>query len=749
MSAGNGKFTPGSMLELFQIEVENQAGALNSKLLDLERNPHSISLIEPLMRAAHSIKGAARIVNHPLAVTVAHALEDVFVAAQNHDVTLGAHHIDVLLKGVDLLIRLSCLAEAEIVAGLDSMHRSEVDAMAAAIRALLAAEENGPASEPVASAAEPARAERSEREEASGQRVLRVNAANLDELMGLAGEALVESRWLRPFTHSLLRLKRRQAELGTTLDHLHETLRASEINERSAEYLRQAQQLALECRKSLAEQLVQLDQFDRRTSYLSQQIYHEASTSRMRPFSEGVSGMPRMVRDLARSLGKEVRLEISGLDTLVDRDILEKIEAPINHLLTNALDHGIESSAERLAVGKPAEGLISLKAHHSAGMLIITVSDDGMGVPLERLRQAVVERKLSSAELVASMSENELLEFLFLPKFSMKGEVTEISGRGVGLDVVLSAIQQVRGSIKTSSRAGKGTRFQLQLPLTLSVVQGLLVSISGEPYAFPLARIDRTLKLDAAEIFSLEGREYFLLDGERIGLVAAYQAFGLAQPGETAEKTYAVVVVSDRHNRFGVVVDQFLDERSLVVQALDPGLGKIKDISAATLMENGDPALIVDVDDLVRSIDKLVSTGHLDKMEQAHARTGAMAKRVLVVDDSFTVREVERKLLENSGYLVDVAVDGMDGWNAVRTGSYDLVVSDIDMPRMNGIELVSLIRKDQGLKNLPIMIVSYKDREEDRRNGLEAGANYYFTKGSFHNEALLEAVIDLIGEATQ
>jgi two-component system sensor histidine kinase and response regulator WspE len=155
------------------------------------------------------------------------------------------------------------------------------------------------------------------------------------------------------------------------------------------------------------------------------------------------------------------------------------------------------------------------------------------------------------------------------------------------------------------------------------------------------------------------------------------------------------------------------------------------------------------VDDLVRSIDKLVSTGHLDKMEQAHAKTGVAPKRILVVDDSFTVREVERKLLENSGYRVDVAVDGMDGWNAVRTGSYDLVVSDIDMPRMNGIELVGLIRKDQGLKNLPIMIVSYKDREEDRRNGLEAGANYYFTKGSFHNEALLEAVIDLIGDATQ
>jgi two-component system sensor histidine kinase and response regulator WspE len=744
--SGSGKYAPDSMLELFQTEVASQAGALSGKLLELERNPRSVSLLEPLMRAAHSIKGAARIVNHPMAVTVSHALEDVFVAAQNQDITLDAHNIDVLLKGVDTLVRLSRLPVEEITAE-ESSERARVEVMVTAIRAILSA---GTATEPeTAPDTKAVESVPAEREKTAGKRVLRVNAANLDELMGLAGEALVETRRLQPFTAALLRLKRRQTELGTVLDQLNETLRATEINERSADYLRQAQQLALECRKTLAEQLAQLEQFDRRTSYLTHQIYHQASASRMRPFSEGVSGMPRMIRDLARTLGKEVRLEIDGLETLVDRDILEKIESPLNHLLTNALDHGIEFSEERLAAGKPAEGIIRLEAHHSAGMLIITVSDDGMGIPLELLRRAVVEKKLSSAEMVASMSESELLEFLFLPKFSMKDVVTEISGRGVGLDVVLSAIQHVRGAIRIFNTAGRGTRFQLQLPLTLSVVQGLLVSISGEPYAFPLARIDRTLKLDATEIFSLEGREYFLMDGERIGLVAAYQVFGLSTPGEAPEETYAIVVISDRHNRFGVVVDRFLGERSLVVQALDPRLGKIKDISAATLMENGDPALVVDVDDLVRSIDKLVSSGHLNKMEQSHAKGETTTKRVLVVDDSFTVREVERKLLENSGYQVDVAVDGMDGWNAVRTGSYDLVVSDIDMPRMNGIELVNMIRKDQALKNLPVMIVSYKDREEDRRSGLEAGANYYFTKGSFHDEALLEAVIDLIGEAAQ
>lgn len=743
MSEGGVQFVPGSMLELFRVEVENQAAVLNSRLLELERNPNRISLIEPLMRAAHSIKGAARIVNHPLAVTVAHVLEDVFVAAQNRELGLEARHIDRLLQAVDLLSRLSLLPEDKLADGPDAALQAEVDAMAANVGALL---EEGGGPVPMAGDSEPASAER---EEGGGGRMLRVNAANLDELMGLAGEALVEARRLRPFTESMLRLKRRQGELATVLDHLHETLHAGTAGERSVEYLRQAQQLTLACRRTLAEQLALLDQFDRQTSYLTQRMYREVSASRMRPFADAVGRMQRMVRDLARSLGKEARLEIKGLETLVDRDVLEKIETPLNHLLTNAVDHGIESRDERLAVGKPSEGLIVLEARHSAGLLVITVSDDGMGVPLGKLRQTVIEKNLATADMVADMSEPELLEFLFLPAFSMKGEITEISGRGVGLDAVLSAIQEIRGSLRTFTKAGQGTRFQLHLPLTLSVVQGLLVGIGGEPYAIPLARVDRALKLETGDIFSLEGREYFLLDGERIGLVAACQVLGLADAGEAPGGALSVVVVSDRHNRFGVVVEKFLGERSLVVQALDPRLGKIQDVSAATLMEDGAPALILDIDDLVRSIDKLVSSGRLDRMERMPARAGAAAKRVLVVDDSLTVREVERKLLENHGYQVDVAVDGMDGWNAVRTGTYDLVVSDIDMPRLNGIELVGMIRGNSALRHLPIMIVSYKDREEDRRRGLEAGANYYFAKGSFHDEALLEAVVDLIGEAVQ
>jgi two-component system sensor histidine kinase and response regulator WspE len=251
------------------------------------------------------------------------------------------------------------------------------------------------------------------------------------------------------------------------------------------------------------------------------------------------------------------------------------------------------------------------------------------------------------------------------------------------------------------------------------------------------------------EIESLEGRQHFLLNDRQIGLAAAQQVLGGADPKNAPERL-SVVIIGDRirGHEYGLAVDRFCGIQELVVQPLDRRLGKIKDIEAGALLDDGSPLLIVDVEDLVRSVERLVSTGHLATMRYGEGADAIARKRILVVDDSLTVRELERKLLESGGYAVEVAVDGIDGWNAVRVGHFDLVVTDIDMPRMDGIELVSLIKKDARLHATPVMIVSYKDREEDRRRGLDAGADFYLTKGSFHDEVLLQAVIDLIGEAT-
>jgi len=297
-----------------------------------------------------------------------------------------------------------------------------------------------------------------------------------------------------------------------------------------------------------------------------------------------------------------------------------------------------------------------------------------------------------------------------------------------------------------TSRRGAGTQFQLQLPLTLSVVRALLVDIGGDAYAFPLAQIRRSVRLRRSAIELIEGRQHFRFDGRPAGLVGAWQLLG-GRPSTLDQDEISIVVLGDGASIYGLVVDRFLDERELVVQPLDARLGKVQDIAAGALMKDGAPALIVDVADLLRSVDKLAAGGGLDRLQRASAVVARPRKRVLVVDDSLTVRELERKLLDQHGYEVEAAVDGMDGWNAVRTGHFNLVVTDVDMPRMDGIELVKLIRKDPQLMSLPVMIVSYKDREDDHRRGLEAGADYYLTKGSFHDETLVQAVIDLIGRA--
>jgi two-component system sensor histidine kinase and response regulator WspE len=721
------------MLELFRLEVDTQGQVLTAGLLALERTPTAADKLEECMRAAHSLKGAARIVGEQAGVDLAHAMEDCFVAAQQGHIVLRHHQIDRLLRGVDLLARVGTAPEvSDEVTGFLADLKQAIDAPDAP---LAQAAESVSLAAPAAVAGE------------TVERVLRVTAENLNRLLGLTGESLVESRWLKPFADSLQRLKRMQHEASTALIMARESLLGQPLSQAADESLAAAQKNLLNGEHLLSERLAQLEIFDGRSTSLANRLYDEALACSMRPFADAVPRFPRMIRDLGRTLGKPTRLEIIGEATQVDRDVLEKLDAPLGHLLRNALDHGIESPAKRLAAGKPAEGTIRLEARHTGGMLQILISDDGAGIDLGVLRESIVERKLATTDFARTLSEAELLEFLFLPGFTLRNTVTEISGRGVGLDAVLNMVKQLRGTVRVTSHLGAGSRFILQLPLTLSVVRTLLAEVGGEPYAFPLAYITRTLSLPRGQIETLEGRQLFDFEGRAVGLVDACQVLG-GRPRPASGDRACIVVIGESANSYGLMVDRFLGERELVVRPLDARLGKVKDIAAAALMEDGSPVLIVDVEDLRQSVEKLIASGGLSKRSPAADTPGGKPrKRVLVVDDSLTVRELERKLLDSRGYEIEVAVNGMEGWNAVRTGKFDLVVTDIDMPRMDGIELVRLIRKDPNLKSLPVMIVSYKDRDEDRQRGLEAGADYFLTKGSFHDETLVRAVIDLIGEA--
>ncbi|MBL9169849.1 MAG: hybrid sensor histidine kinase/response regulator [Verrucomicrobiales bacterium] len=767
-----------SLMELFRTEAETQLSLLTNGLLALEKDPSVRAQLEEMMRAAHSMKGAARIVNLGSVVKVAHAMEDCMVAVQKGVLQLQREQVDILLASVDLLARISQTPEPdlgkwetegkpEVEAHLDKLAsvlkgepvetaRPLSAAPAAAVATPIGPAVSNPPTQPEQPAPPPpsppapppaAGASSSPIESGRMDRVLRVKAEHVNRMLGLAGESLVESRWLRPFGESLLRLKSLHSDMERSMAVLRESLSGLFIDERTETAWNASRKCLQDCQELLANRFTELDMFDRRSANLSYRLYHEALACRMRPFADGLNGFPRMVRDVGRRLGKEVRLVLVGEGTQVDRDILEKLEAPLAHLVRNAIDHGLESTADREAVGKPAEGTVRIEARHSAGRLVITVSDDGRGIEIERVRRTVVKRSLTTAETAAVLSEAELLEFLFLPGFSVREEVTEISGRGVGLDVVQSVVKSVRGTIRVTSERGKGTRFQLQLPLTLSVLRTLLVEIAGQPYAFPLAHVLRTVKLPREAVESLEGIQHFRLEGKRVGLVSSHQIFGHPEPA-TQSGSLCIVVLGETNQRYGLSVDRFLGERELVVQPLDARLGKIKDISSGSIMEDGSPILIVDSEDLIRSIEKLANSRSLHRLEgQGGGDAKRRGKRILVVDDSLTVRELQRKILTARGYEVEVAVDGMDGWNALRDRDFQLLISDIDMPRMDGIELISMVKRDRKLRSVPAMIVSYKDREEDRLRGLEAGADYYLSKGSFHDDTLIRAVGDLIGPA--
>ncbi|OLY72022.1 hybrid sensor histidine kinase/response regulator [Pseudomonas sp. ATCC PTA-122608] len=760
-----------SLLELFSLEADAQTQVLSAGLLALERNPTQADQLEACMRAAHSLKGAARIVGVDAGVSVAHVMEDCLVSAQESRLYLLPEHIDALLQGTDLLMRIATpgntVGAADIESYVALMERlldpsQKVAPPVAPTPTPTPTPTPAPAPEPELSMealltlapepepAPPVSAEQprqNKRMTEGGERVLRVTAERLNSLLDLSSKSLVETQRLKPYLASLQRLKRIQSNSVRALDNLDGHLKTVDLSLEAQEALADTRRLLSEAQALLAEKTAEIDEFGWQAGQRAQVLYDTALACRMRPFADVLAGQVRMVRDLGRSLGKQVRLEIEGEKTQVDRDVLEKLEAPLTHLLRNAVDHGIEMPEQRLLAGKPAEGLIRLRASHQAGLLVLELSDDGNGVDLERLRGTIVDRHLSPLETALRLSEEELLTFLFLPGFSLRDKVTEVSGRGVGLDAVQHMVRQLRGAVVLEQTAGQGSRFHLEVPLTLSVVRSLVVEVGEEAYAFPLAHIERMCDLAPDDIVQLEGRQHFWHEGRHVGLVAASQLLQ-RPPGQGNQETLKVVVIRERDAVYGIAVERFIGERTLVVLPLDDRLGKVQDISAGALLDDGSVVLIVDVEDMLRSVDKLLNTGRLERIARRTQQTQEAArKRILVVDDSLTVRELQRKLLLNRGYEVAVAVDGMDGWNALRSEDFDLLITDIDMPRMDGIELVTLLRRDTRLQSLPVMVVSYKDREEDRRRGLDAGADYYLAKASFHDDALLDAVVELIGGA--
>ncbi|MFN2127121.1 MAG: chemotaxis protein CheA, partial [Anaerolineales bacterium] len=520
-----------SMFDLFRMEIEGQTALLSKDLLELEHNTGSDQLLESVMRASHSIKGAARMVSVEPVVEISHVMEDCFVSAQKKNIVLTNDDIDYLLRAVDTIIEISKIDETKI-SEWSSNHENDVAKVIASLTAILQQNKNTQLSE--GNYKRPHESPDTTIYDKNEDRFLRISAERMSKILGMSSELLVESREVKNFSSSLLQIKRRQDDLAKILESLRGLLPTEDIYD-AQEIHKNALIRLDECRTKISRQLVLLDEFDRKNSNLSNKLYGEVAGSRMRPFGDGVSGFGRMVRDLARSLGKEITLKINGLDCLVDRDVLEKLKAPLNHLLRNAIDHGVELIEERAALGKPKLATITLSASHAGGMLIISVSDDGQGINLVSLRKKLLSKNLVTENVLSDLSHEELMEFLFLPDFSTKDNVSEISGRGVGLDVVRDMVKELGGVVSVTSNPGFGAEFLLRLPLSLSVISALLVEISNEPYAFPLNKVDRILRISTDDITEMEGQQLIDIAGTNIGLVSAAKILGFEQPNTQSD----------------------------------------------------------------------------------------------------------------------------------------------------------------------------------------------------------------------
>jgi two-component system chemotaxis sensor kinase CheA len=453
-----------------------------------------------------------------------------------------------------------------------------------------------------------------------------------------------------------------------------------------------------------------------------------------------------MVRDLAQSSGKEASLGIIGGEVELDKRVLEQIKDPLIHLLRNAIDHGIESPHQRAAAGKPACGRVLLKAEQLGKDVSISVSDDGVGLDMEAIRSMAVRKGMAEATM---LSEPELIELIYHPGFSTSPIITDVSGRGVGLDIVRRNVEELRGRISVASRPGAGATFTLVLPLTLTSSRGLVVCVSGQSFAIPLNTIERIEHVETSQIEALGGHDSLRYNGRPLMLVHLGDVLGLKRKSETQKKErIPVVILAAAERTMAFAVDELADEQEVVIKGLGKQLARVGGIAGASVMGNGEVILILNIADLI----KLVQRGERRSVlaaavlqEPSTTAAERQRRKILVVDDSITTRTLEKNILEAAGYLVRLATDGQEALNAIATdGIPDLIISDVAMPRLDGFELTQSLKSNQRTAQVPLILVTSLESPQDKARGITVGADAYIVKSSFDQNNLLETIGQLI-----
>jgi two-component system chemotaxis sensor kinase CheA len=753
----------------FKIEAEEHLQAIAAGLLELEKAPapkEQRRLVETVFRAAHSLKGAARAVNFTEIESICQSLEDVFASWKRQESGRSPKVLDTLHRALDAIT--AAMTTPDVSRGRDlrynvsspeqSLRQSATSApplfqepvdvrLSSTVPAPAAA---GPPGEPAAP------------ERSSPEQTVRIAVAKLDARLLAAEEMLTvklttgqraadlreladrcdawRKEWaaVEPEVRALHQTLDQPAPAGAARRSVSELARLLEFFEGSLDHLKSVEN-KVAALSGAAEQ-------DRHiVGKLVDDLLEDSKKLLLLPFATLAASFPKLVRDLSRDQGKEAELLIRGEEVEIDKRVLEEMKDPLIHLLRNCIDHGVETSEQRIRLGKPSRATITLAVSQVNGSKVeLRVSDDGAGIDTDKVKESAVKHGILSAEEARQLGTAEARALIFRPDVSTSPIITRLSGRGLGLAIVREKAEKLGGGVGVESQQRQGTSIRITLPAMLATFRGILVAAAGQLFAVPTVHVERVVRPKPEDIQTVEGRETISLSGRAVALVRLAEVLELPRPARNSEPPAAapVVVLGAGEQRIAFAVDAVLDEQEVLVKRLGKPLSRVRNIAGATVLGSGQVVPILNVADLLKSARK--TSGAAARVTAGARPAEAQAKSILVVEDSITSRMLLKGILESAGYRVKIAVDGVEAFTALREQRFDLVVSDVEMPRMNGFDLTGKIRADRKLAELAVVLVTALETREDRERGIDVGADAYLVKSSFDQSNLLEAVRRLI-----
>jgi two-component system chemotaxis sensor kinase CheA len=780
------EFDRSAFIAKFQEEAADLLQRLNEGIITLEADPSNRPLIDQWLRDAHTLKGSSRMVGLMEISDIAHRMEDVMVRVRDGDMPYTADMTDSFFEALDAVVfltenagkpaageldvealtdRLAALAETGVV---QAPPEAPEPTASAATPAPTGAEESAAADEPDDTAggaedddaaqeaesidrsdegAKAKPAAKQEQLQSKTQTTVRIKTSQVDRLLNLVSEVVISQIKDEQRVRDLRDAASVTTEVQLLWSRLKSLLAMLTVDEQGmfTADMRLLDETIAEQRDVIGALAKTYADDTSRTSAVVSDLQEQAMELRMLPVSTVFNTFPRAMRDLARQFKKDVELVIEGGDTELDKKVLEEINDPLVHIMRNAVDHGIEPAAERVALGKPAKGTIRLSARQEGDRIVIEITDDGAGIDPERVKAAAVRKGYLSESEAKSMSDREARYLIFEKGFSTAAIITEISGRGVGMDVVREfVVERLKGSLDVDSELGKGSTFRLTIPLTLAIIRALLLRVSGQTFALPTSSVDETARVEPSDIIKVEGHEVIRRQRRTVPLVHLRDILGLdAVVEEDNGGKIPIATLSFSGHRLGLIVDAFVGEQQIVIKTLGTHLKRVENVAGVTILGAGEVVPILNVPDLMTNGRQI--TGVRVRRSAVVKEKAAGPSRILICEDSFTTRELERSIFEAAGYEVETATDGAMGLARLREGiDVDAVVTDVQMPNMSGFELTKAIKSDDMLQHIPVIIVTSLERDEEKAEGIKAGADAYITKSVFNQDTLLDTVERLI-----